>query len=50
MDMNLSTPWKIVKDRETWYAVTWDHKESDTTELLNNNKYLLNLLINLEHI
>ena len=38
MDMSLSKLWKIVKDREVWHAVVyWGHKESDTTQGLNNN-------------
>ena len=32
MDMNLSTLWEIVKDREAWCAaVRGGHKESDMT-------------------
>ena len=34
MDMSLSEPWEIVKDRETWrVAVHGGHKESDATEV-----------------
>ena len=40
MNMNLSKLQEIVEDRETWCAtVHGGHKESDTTEQLNNNKY-----------
>ena len=38
MAMSLSELQGIVKDREAWHtAVPWGHKESDTTEQLNNN-------------
>ena len=38
MDMSLSTFREIVEDREAWRAaVRGGHKESDTTEQLNNN-------------
>jgi len=37
MDMGLSKPQEMVKDREAWRAaVRGGHKESDTTEQLNN--------------
>ena len=38
LDMNPSKLWKIVKDREAWHAVVHGVAESDTNELLNNNK------------
>ena len=34
MDMDLSKLWEMVKNREAWSP--WGHKESDTTEWLNN--------------
>ena len=37
MDMSLSKLWKIVKERKAWGAAVWGHKESDTTQQLNNN-------------
>ena len=41
MDMSLSKFWETVKDREAWHP--WGHKESDTTEQLNNNRLHLRL-------
>ena len=40
VDMNLSKLQEIVEDREAWCVARspWDHKESDTTQRLNNNK------------
>ena len=38
MDMSLSEPQDVVKDREAWRATVWGHKELDTTKRLNNNK------------
>ena len=42
MDMSSSKLQEIVKDREAWQCCSsWGHKESDTTEQLNNsNKYM----------
>ena len=37
MDMNLSKLREIVKDWEAWRASPWGHKESYTTEWLNNS-------------
>ena len=47
IDVTLSKLWEIMKDREAWCAEgqgslvccsPWNHKESDRTEGLNNNK------------
>ena len=38
MDMSISKPQKIVKDRKAWRAAVHGVSESDTTEQLNNNK------------
>ena len=36
MDMNLSKPQEMVKDRKPVCCSPWGHKESDTTERLSN--------------
>ena len=43
MDVSLSKPREIVKDRKAWHP--WGHKESDMTEQLNNlfNRYIFDL-------
>ena len=44
MNMNLSQLWEMVKDRKSWRS-SWGQKESDTTELLNNNNIYIYIYI-----
>ena len=41
MDMNLSQPQELVRDRGTWCAAVLGVTESDMTEQLNNEQYRL---------
>ena len=47
MDMNLSKLWEIVEDREAWGAVVHGFTELDMTEQLNNNKFTVNVFVQL---
>ena len=38
MDMNLSKPWEIEKDRKSWHAAVHGVARSNTTLWLNNSK------------
>ena len=40
VDMSLSKLQEVVKDREAWYAEVHGIAELDTTERLNNSKYI----------
>ena len=53
MDMNLSRLWEMVMDREAWWGCSpWGHKESDTTEQLNqtDDKVTANNILNGEKL
>ena len=41
MDMGLGRLRELVVDREAWYAAVHDHKESDTTEQLNQTELMV---------
>ena len=47
MDMSLSRPWEMVKDREAWHAaVHWVAKSPGTTEQLTNKQlYIVRIII-----
>ena len=41
MDMSLSKFWEMVKEREAWHAAVHGVTESDMTDQLKNNTFLL---------
>ena len=45
MDMSLSKPLTIMKDRGAWRAAVRGITESDTTERPNNNKVIGELMV-----
>ena len=40
MDMSLSNPWEMVKDRDAWCTAIYGVAELNMTEQLNNNTKL----------
>ena len=39
MDMSLSKPWELVKDREAWHTAVHGGVESDRVEQLSNKQW-----------
>jgi len=48
MNMNLRKLQEMVEDKRAWFCSPWDHKESDMTEQLNDDKEELGLKLLLE--